>query len=201
MNDFYKILGVARDASPDEIKKAYRKLAHQYHPDKAGKENEAKFKEINEAYQVLSDPKKRQAYDQFGTTDFQAGRGGHGSYGGSYEDIFSQFGGSGGSFGGAFGSIFEDLFGATMAQVQVQVEIRLTQALLGDQISFHVQDEKIDLRIPPGTQDGDAFRFPGKGAHYRGGRGDLIVVVRIKYPHRLNNEQKRILEELQRAGL
>ncbi len=203
MKDYYAILGLSREATSDEIKRAYRKLAHQYHPDKAGKETEAKFKEINEAYQVLSDPEKRQRYDQFGTADFG------GASGGSYEDLFRQFGGAnsgarggfGGSFGGGFGSIFEDLFGAAFAQLQVQLEIRLTQALLGDRVTFQVQADTIELNIPPGTQDGDSFRFPGKGGSYNGGRGDLIVTVRIKYPRRLNNEQKRLLEELKRSGM
>ncbi len=199
MKDFYTTLGVAKDASPEEIKKAYRTLAHKYHPDKAGKAHEAKFKEINEAYQVLSDPQKRQAYDQFGTTNF--GAGGQGGDYGSYEDLFRQFGGGGFGFGGGMGSIFEDLFGATMAQIQVQVEIRLTQALLGDRLTFEVQGEKVTLDIPAGAQDGDSFRFPGKGGMYRGGRGDLIVIVRVKTPRRLNNEQRKLLEQLQRAGL
>ena len=198
MKDYYATLGVAKTANQDEIKRAYRKLAHQYHPDKGGKANEAKFKEINEAYQVLSDPEKRQAYDRFGTSDFTAG-GGFG--GGNYEDLFRQFGQAEFGFGGGFGSIFEDLFGATFAQMQVQVEIRLTQALLGDTITFQVQGEKISLDIPAGTQEGDSFRFPGKGGSYRGGRGDLIVVVRIKYPRRLSNEQRQLLEQLQKAGL
>jgi curved DNA-binding protein len=200
MKDYYQILGVPRGASADEIKKAYRKLAHQYHPDKAGKENEAKFKEINEAYQVLSDPEKRRVYDQFGTTDFGPGGAGSGGYG-NYEDIFRQFGGAaGGGFGG-FGSIFEDLFGSAFAQVQVQLEICLTQALLGDKIEFSIDGERLTLDIPAGTREGDAFRFPGKGSSYRGGRGDLIVVVKIKYPRRLSNEQKKLLEELRKTGL
>lgn len=202
--DYYDVLGVSRSASQDEIKRAYRKLAHQYHPDKAGKENEAKFKEVNEAYQVLSDPQKRQTYDQFGTTDFQSGGGFNGGAGG-YEDIFRQFGGQGGfgfgGGGGGFGGIFEDLFGAAFAQVQVQLEVSLTQALLGDTVNFEVQGQKITLDIPPGTQDGAAFQFPGKGASYRGGRGDLIVVLKIRYPRRLTNEQRRLLEELRKTGM
>jgi len=119
-NDFYTILGVPRNASQDEIKKAYRKLAHQHHPDKQGG-NEAKFKEINEAYQVLSDPKKRSQYDQFGPS-FAQGFGGQSRSGGfdfgnfdgfdfsrdfegfnrgfNVEDLFDLFGGA---FGGSFG--------------------------------------------------------------------------------------------------
>ena len=76
--DYYEVLGIQRSASDDEIKKAFRKLAIKYHPDKnkGNKEAEEKFKEINEAYQVLSDPQKKAQYDQFGTTDFNAGGGG-----------------------------------------------------------------------------------------------------------------------------
>lgn len=202
MKDYYATLGVSKSASADEIKRAYRKLAHQHHPDKAGKGSEEKFKEINEAYQVLSDAQKRQAYDQFG----EAGPGaGFNGYGGNPEDLFRNFGGQAGSFnfggGGGFGNIFEDLFGAAMSQMQVQLEIRLTQALLGEEIEFELNKEKLKLKIPAGTQEGDTFRFPGKGGAYRGGRGDLLVQIRIRYPQRLNNEQKRLLEELQKAGL
>lgn len=109
--DFYKILGVPRNASRDDIKKAYRKLAHQYHPDKGG--NEAKFKEINEAYQILGDEKKRAQYDQFGTV-FEAGRGP--SQGGFEWAPGAGFGGFGfgedgrGSGGFDFADVFEDVF-------------------------------------------------------------------------------------------
>ncbi len=110
MADYYKILGIDKNASAEEVKRAYRKLAHEYHPDKQGG-NEAKFKEINEAYQVLSDPKKREQYDQFGSSAFQGGQGfggfGQGGYdfggfnfdrdGFDINDIFEMFGGA---FGG-----------------------------------------------------------------------------------------------------
>jgi molecular chaperone DnaJ len=117
--DYYDILGVSKNATQDEIKKAYRKLAHQYHPDKAGG-NEEKFKEINAAYQVLSKTDKRKQYDQFGSGFEQAGAGA-GAGGFSWED-FSRAGG-GGPFGGGFqqqnvefdmgdlGDVFGDLFG------------------------------------------------------------------------------------------
>lgn len=101
MEDPYKILGVSKNASQDEIKKAYRKLAHQHHPDKKGG-NEARFKEINEAYQTLSDTDKRARYDQFGHAGAQGGFGGGGA--GGYQDFNFDFGGSG------FESIF-DMFG------------------------------------------------------------------------------------------
>ena len=105
MKDYYTILGVAKGATEDEIKKAYRKLAHQYHPDKAGG-NEAKFKEINEAYQVLSDKKKRENYDRFGTAE-------PGGFGGNPGAGFGGFDVSGVDFNGDFGDlgeIFETFF-------------------------------------------------------------------------------------------
>lgn len=110
--DYYNILGVGRSASDDEIKKAYRKLAHKYHPDKAGG-NEKKFKEINEAYQVLSDKTKRAQYDQFGQTFEQAGAG-QGFGGFDFGDIFGRAREGGGfnfEFGGGFEDIFSDIFG------------------------------------------------------------------------------------------
>ncbi len=123
MKDYYQILGVAKTASEDEIKKAYRKLAHQYHPDKASGD-EKKFKEINEAYQVLSDKGKRAQYDRFGTTEPGAGFGGFGGgaggWGGQWNGVNVDWGSMGfdpSQFGdmGDFGDIFETIFGGGMA--------------------------------------------------------------------------------------
>src|SRR5690606_34309019 len=98
--------------------------------------------------------------------------------------------------------IFETFFGRAFSQVQVEVRVKLTQALLGDTLEFSTnQGETIELKIPAGTQDGQAFRFSGKGMPYRGGRGDLIVVVRIAYPQRITKEQRKIIEQLRDAGL
>lgn len=140
--DYYEILGVARGASDDEIKKAYRHLAQQHHPDKEGG-NAEKFKEINEAYQVLSDKQKRAQYDQFGTTFDQAqARGGFGGFNG-----FRDFGGFADAFSagdgdfGDLGDIFSDLFGGRAgrtssraqrgADVSVEIEISLEETATG----------------------------------------------------------------------
>lgn len=195
--DYYDILGVSKNASQDDIKKAFRKLAHEHHPDKGG--DQAKFKELNEAYQVLSDPNKRSQYDQFGASfDSRGGPSGFSGFRG-----FSGFGGSGFdfSFGGGLGSIFEDMFSQAFSQVQAQVEISLSQAVLGDKLRLNVGGETIDLNIPPGTQDGTTFQFRGKGQAHRRGRGDLLVTVRVKIPKRLSREQQRLFEELKRMGL
>jgi len=204
--NYYQILGVSKNASQDEIKRAYRKLAHQYHPDKNQSDGE-RFKEINEAYQVLSDTQKRAQYDQFGTV------GGPGFEGFNWGDAqgfdFSDFGGfdsrsRGFSFNfGGLGDIFEDFFGGVFSQVQTQVEIPLTAVLLGDQMNLRTSGgETITLNIPPGTQDGTTFRFPGKGMATRGGRrGDLLVTIRVKMPRHLTAEQRQLLEELKRKGL
>jgi len=209
-NDYYNILGVAKTASQDEIKRAYRKLAHKYHPDKDNGD-EAKFKEINEAYQVLSNEQKRAQYDRFGSAGFsaeQSGFPGGGFQGFDFGDIFggnSQPSSNGFSFSfgrGGLGDIFEDFFGEINTEVKTEIKIKLTQALLGDAIQLQTQTgEKIELKIPPHTQDGATFRLAGRGREHRGQRGDLLITVRVELPRRLSWRQKRILEELKREGL
>jgi len=144
--DYYKVLGVSKEASKEEIKQAFRKLAQQHHPDKGG--DEKKFKEINEAYSVLSNDEKRQQYDQFGS-DFSSFAGGFGRQGGmSWEDIFRNYSSQGQNiefdigdiFGGSsFSDIFSQFFGGGNQRVRkergkdivVDIEIILEEAFLG----------------------------------------------------------------------
>lgn len=140
--DYYSILGVSKSASPEEIKKAFRELAHKHHPDKQGGD-EAKFKEANEAYQTLSNAEKRKAYDQFGSNYEQAGAGGSGGQGFNWQD----FGGGGGFSSanvdfGDLGDIFGDFFGggrggrggsrnARGADIQMDVHLTFKEAAFG----------------------------------------------------------------------
>lgn len=195
--DYYDILGVSKSSSAEEIKKAYRKLALKYHPDRNGKDDkeaEKKFKEVNEAYQVLSDPQKKSQYDQFGRTFDQAGGGRSGSQGFGFDDF--NFGGFSGGFSGGFGDIFEEFFGQAFSQVQAELTITPAQAVLGDHIKVNVNGEALEFDIPAGIQNGNSFRFPGKGNSARGKRGDLILTVKIELPKRISREQRELWEKL-----
>lgn len=195
--DYYQILGVSRNATSQEIKLAYRKLAHKYHPDKnSANADGIRFKEINEAYQVLSNPTKKAQYDQFGTVGDQgfSAQGEPASGWGGFNDFSTGFGG--------LGDIFEDFFSGAFSQVQTEVEISLTSALLGETLNLQTsQGERISLEIPPGVENGQSFRLRGKGLPTRRGRGDLIVTLKIKFPRRLSREQKELIEKLKNTGL
>lgn len=199
--DFYKILGVSKTATPEEIKTAYRKLALKYHPDRGGdKETEGKFKEVNEAYQILSNAEKRAQYDQFGEAAFRNGGGQSGGYSGFDPSgfDFSGFGFGGG--GGGIGDIFEELFSQSFAAVSAELQISPAQAVLGDKISVKVGGDKIEFAIPAGTQSGDSFRFRGKGRATRGGqRGDLTLTVKVAMPKNLTKEQKELWTKLKES--
>jgi DnaJ-class molecular chaperone len=192
--DYYKILGVSRGASQDEIKRAFRKKAHELHPDKGG-DAEA-FKRLNEAYQVLSDPEKRQRYDTFGAAGV-----GNGSTAGGYPGGFDfDMGGFGFNFGGGLGDIFSDMFSAAMANVQAEVQISVPQAVLGDTVELRVGEERVKLTIPPGTQDGQQVVLRGKGRSHRGGRGDLVIVFRVSIPRRLSRRERELYEQLRQES-
>ncbi len=194
--DYYKILALDKGATTEEIKKAYRKLALKYHPDRGGsQEDDKKFKEINEAYQVLSDPQKRSQYDQFGANGSPfGGQTSPGGFQGGFEGMEFDFGGMGG-----FGDIFENFFGQAFSQVQAEIKITPAQAVLGEKLEVNVGGEKINIDIPAGVQDGQAFRFPGKGRVHNKGRGDLILTVRIEMPRHLSAEQREFWEKLRES--
>ena len=212
--DYYDILGVSKNASDDEIKKAYRKLAVKYHPDKnpGDKEAEAKFKEINEAHDVLSDKQKRARYDQFG----HAGVGGSSGnpFGGAAGNPF----GNGGNFnfngqtfnfdfgGGGFDDILGSLFGfgnATRrarkgADYQTSVTLTFEEAIFGTTEKIDVNGESMKVKIPAGIDDGMSIRLRGKGGPApEGGTepGDLYVKVRVKPHKHLTREGAIILSE------
>lgn len=207
--DYYEVLGVNKNASDDEIKKAFRKLAIKYHPDKnpGNKEAEAKFKEANEAYSVLSDKTKRQRYDQFG----HSGVGGTG--GGAGGNPFEGFNFNGQSFnfdfgGGGFGGL-DDILGAMFGggfrgvrrgrDYRTTTTIDFKEAIFGCTKNISVDGEQIKLKIPAGIYDGQSIRLNGKGgpAPQEGGqRGDLYVEVRVRAHKRLTREGDLILSEV-----
>lgn len=202
-NDYYKTLGVARDASADDIRKAYKKLARKYHPD-VSKEKDAaeRFKQVNEAFEVLSDDEKRKMYDRFGT----ARPGGPGPGGQAYTwsgpaggagpvDLEQLFGGQfdlGGMFGGGFGDAAaggkrprRDRRGS---DVEFDVEIPFLVAVEGGTHDLHVdragKAERIAIKIPPGIDSGNVIRLAGQGQPGGNGgpAGDLLITVRVA-PH------------------
>lgn len=213
--DYYKILGVAKDASADDIKKAYRKMALKYHPDrnKGNKEAEEKFKQANEAYAVLSDAEKRQQYDTYGSAGFSQ------RY--SQEDIFRgadinsilrefgfNFGGMGGgggfrtSAGGAGANPFESMFsqsggcgGSCRTQQPVKGEdhtlempVSLEDVLHGAEktIVLGRGGEKVSVRIPAGIESGKKLRVKGKGSVPHGGGQPGDLYLKVKIlPHPL----------------
>ena len=170
--DYYEILGVGRDASDAELKKAYRKLALKFHPDRnkeAG--SEEKFKELSEAYEVLSDTDKRRVYDQYG----HDGLHGQGFQGGGFEharDIFESIFGGGG--GGGLEDLFGGMFGAGQVIKSPCGECRGTGSV--------PQSADIEVSIPAGIESGQQLRVSGEGEPgERGGpRGDLYVVVEVE---------------------
>lgn len=208
--DYYKILGVEKNASEAEIKKAFRKLALKYHPDKTkgDKAAEEKFKEVNEANEVLSDPEKRKKYDELGENyhnyqqygnqgqDFDWTRyansgGGPQSYtySGDFEDIFG---------GGGFSDFFETIFGGGFSgtqrkrrggrqmqsrghDYQAEMEITLEEAYKGTSKIFQHNGQSIKLNIKPGIPDGNILKIPGRGSAGRGGgqAGDLLIKINV----------------------
>jgi len=196
--DYYKVLGLDKKATPDEIKKAFRKLAVKYHPDRNpnDKSAEDKFKEINEAYAVLSDPQKKEQYDTFGSSGF------HKQY--SQEDIFRGF-----DFGGTFKDmgmggnedIFSRLFGGAFGRgggmggyrpgpqrgsdLEMETDVSFRDAVNGAEkvVAFrrNGKREELKIKIPAGVDNGSKIRISGKGGQGEGGgpAGDLFLIIRV----------------------
>src|SRR4030042_4667578 len=284
--DYYDIFGVTKNASADEIKKAYRKQALEWHPDRHKDDKEAaekRFKEINEAYQVLSNPQKKAAYDNYGHAAFTPGggnpfaggfpggqsgpftytytTGGENPFGnfdfGDPFDIFESFFGGGNPFGGGkrqqiprysitldfmeavkgvskevdvggkkrkikipagiyegarinFGDFTlsvnvkpDRLFERKDDDIYVSIAVPFSLAVLGGEIEVPTIEDKIKIRIRPGTQSGTMMRLRERGVpHLHGrGKGDEYVRINVLIPEKLSREQKQIIEEMKNNDL
>jgi curved DNA-binding protein len=198
-HDYYKILGVARNAGADEIKSAYRKLAMQYHPDRnpGDRQAEDRFKEINEAYQVLSDPQKRSRYNQLGESysqwqqngapgnfDWGQWSGGEGAQQVNLDELFGD---------GVFSDFFRSIFGGAMggqglrgraarspASLQQPVAISLKEAYTGTTRTLQVGKRRVDVKLPPGVRSGTKIRAPAAGpARPDGSPADIYLVMDV----------------------
>lgn len=201
--DYYSILGVSRSASADDIKKSFRKLAVKYHPDKnpGDKQAEERFKELNEAYEVLSDPEKRKKYDQFGENWNRAGEyPGTGSsrhyYQGSPGEQYFHFKSDPSEFFGAntdYSDLFESFFKAGAGRggssrssrardIHGSISVSLEDAFQGAAKVFEVNGERIRIKLKPGTYDGLEIKLAGKG--HPGAKnskpGDLYLTIRVE---------------------
>ncbi len=230
--DYYKVLGVPKNASENDIKKAYRKLARKYHPDlnPNDKEAERKFKEINEANEVLGDADNRKKYDKYGENwkhadeieaqqkaraQAGAGQSYSGNFGGQGFEGFSDFGGNDG-----YSDFFSSMFGGEGrgssgrqnvryrgSDLNASLSIPLSSVLVDQKQVLEVGDKKIRITIPAGVKDGQSIRIKGKGAPgVNGGpSGDLYLTFKIindtEFNRTGNNLQKRVNVDLYTAVL
>lgn len=186
----YATLEIGDNATPDEIKKAYRKLARKYHPD-VNKDSgaEDKFKELNAAYEVLSDPQKKAQYDKHGDNmfggqnfhDFARGQRGSGI---DLDEILRQMFGGGAGFGGGrggFGGGFSGGFGGAEIDLDIQASLNIPfeKAIVGGKQHISINGESFDVKIPEGIEDGQKIRINGKGKSSHSGRGDLIIKINV----------------------
>lgn len=220
--DYYKILGVDRNASDEEIKKTYRKLALKYHPDKNpdDQDAESRFKEINEAYEVLGDPKKRAKYNQLGSSYHAWERTGRDP--GSFDwsqwtsgfpdggNVRVEMGDLGDLFGGGgFSDFFNSIFGGGAAagpggfgqrgrpsrrgrDIEQQVSISLTEAYSGAERVIQRDGRRLEVSIPPGSRTGTRVRVSGKGEAGSGGSGDLYLRVKVEDDPRFERRNEEL---------
>lgn len=180
--DPYKVLGVDRNTNESDLKKAYKSKAMKHHPDRGG--DEAKFKELNEAYDILKDPQKKAAYDRYGTTDMHRQGGDNFTYNfnGDINDIFNNFFGGGSPFGRA------STFRSNPRNVDINIEATLEledvyngKSLIASYRLPNGRQESVNIDIPPGVEHNNMIRFSGLGADTisNAPRGDLIVRIKI----------------------
>ncbi|WRA44024.1 DnaJ domain-containing protein [Helicobacter pylori] len=204
----YQTLNVSENASQDEIKKSYRRLARQYHPDlNKTKEAEEKFKEINAAYEILSDEEKRRQYDQFGDnmfggqnfSDFARSR----SASEDLDDILSSIFGKGGfsqkfsqnsqGFSGFNFSNFSN-FAPENLDMTVTLNVSVLDTLLGNKKQVSVNNETFSLKIPIGVEEGEKIRVRNKGKTGRTGSGDLLLQIHIEEDEIYRREKDDIIQ-------
>ena len=199
--DYWKVLGLQRGADGAAVKKAFRSLARQYHPDvnPGDKAAEARFKEISEAYEVLSDPEKRRRYEQFGQYWNQAGPTGggpgagfdvdfgrYGNFDDFINDLLGRFGsgaspGTPGGFPGGFGGGFSAPPPAANLDAEASIKISLGEAFRGCERTLQVNQERVQVRIPGGVKPGSRLRLKEKGnlQPSSGRRGDLYLTINL----------------------
>src|SRR2546422_798069 len=225
--DYYKTLGVQKNATTEDIKKAYRKLARKHHPDvnkSAGAEKS--FKEINEANEVLSDPEKRKRYDTIGPEweQFARGGGARPSGSGGFQYVYTGQPGEN-PFGdaGGFSDFFRTLFGQAGNggvgdvdqrvrvkphpfftrdgdDLRVELPVALHEAILGGEVTVPTLKGRVSLRIPPETQNGRTIRLAGQGMpRAGGGHGDLYATVKVVMPPKLNEKERELAREIASA--
>jgi DnaJ-class molecular chaperone len=192
--DYYEILGVDRGASATEVKRAFRRVARELHPDVNSHDPDAeeKFKAAAEAYEVLSDPERRRTYDAYGHEGLRSGGFPPGGGFGSIEEIFQAFFG-----GGGFG--FEVRRGPMRGQDLIHtVEISAVDAMLGAKIKIPSHEGERSVDLPPGTQHGAQFALRGHGMPGSNGGppGDLVIAVHVIVPGNLSEEQREIAAKL-----
>ncbi|KAF9608285.1 hypothetical protein IFM89_008570 [Coptis chinensis] len=212
--DFYATLGVSKSASKSEIKSAYRKLARSYHPD-VNKEPgaEQKFKDISNAYEVLSDDEKRSLYDRYGEAGLKGDGMGTGDFSNPFdlfESLFENMGGMGegsaGIRGGSPGDLFviidilpDPVLKRDDTNILYTCKVSYVDAILGTTIKVPTVDGMVDLKIPSGTQPGTTLVMAKKGVpllNKSNLRGDQLVRVQVEIPKRLSGEERKLIEEL-----